>query len=381
MASKLFKKGHCDICELDKSHLQNLPCLKHHACRSCAAKLACLGPSVPVVDLHTCPICVISADEDIEPYTEDNDPFEIDFSGDLCNPRTNTPADLVPRQESPNSQQTFVHLASTRLLNRSLGAQPKLIPSNGHTENDKRYSDKDEPNIKTSAGVNPYASLYKNRRPNQGGYNASPPWAAAKSDSLDSVGSWRSSPGGLTQGDITDMGVVAMPERSSICSYTPGAVVATAGTLPPRSLLRQMQLRSDKSSASLGFQSESLTPIPLDVNVINPNDTSRVDHDDFASRYLFGQNMVGKKQEESRLVGPQKKKTLRGMAGPIIPGGVQKCNHSKSSVVAKPKNEKVFLLSFFKNVFGVQMKCCAKFTLSNPYFFCHRIILLKKPNK
>ena len=338
MASKLFKKGHCDICDLDKSHLQNLPCLKHHACRSCAAKLACLGPSVPVVDLHTCPICVISAAEDIEPYTEDNDPFEIGFSGDLCNPRTNTPADLVPRQQSPNSQQTFVRLASTRLLNRSLGAQPKLIPTNGDTENEN------ETNNKTPEGVNLYASLYKNRRPTQGGYNASPPWAAAKSDSLDSVGSWRSSPGGLTQGDITDMGVVALPQRSPICSYTPGAVVATAGTLPPRSLLRQMQLRRDESSASLGFQSESPTPIPLDVNVINPSDTSRIDDDDFASRYLFGKNTVEKKQEESRFVGPPKKKTLRGMAGPIIPGGVQKYNHPKTSVVAKPKNGKVFNL-------------------------------------
>ena len=347
MASKLFKQGHCDICDLDKSHLQNLPCLKHHACRSCAAKLACLGPSVPVVDLHTCPICVISAAEDIEPYTEDNDPFGIGFSGDLCNPRTNTPADLVPRQQSPNSQQTFVHLASTRLLNRSLGTQPKLIPTNGHTENEKRFRDQDETNrsCKTSEGVNPNASFYKNRRPNQVGYNASPPWAAAKSDSLDSVGSWRSSPGGLTQGDITDMGVVTLPQRSPVCSYTPGAVVATAGTVPPRSLLRQMQLRRDESSASLGFQSESPTPIPLDVNVLNPSDTSRVDDDDFASRYLFGQNTVEKKQEESGFVGPPKKKTLRGMAGPIIPAGVPKCNHPKTSVVAKPKNGKVFLVS------------------------------------
>ena len=347
MFSKQFSEGHCDICYIDSLHLQNLPCLKHYACRSCAAKIACFGPSVPEKNLHTCPICVISAAEDIEPYTEDLDPLGIGFTGELGNPRTNTPIYVEPRQQSPTSKQNFLQLASTRLLNEQVDTQPELACTSEtrkcttNTKQDNKTVDRPaSEDVKKPSCVKTQAKYLP---------APLPAWSATKSDSLDSVGSWRSSPGSLTQGDITDMGIVTLPQRSHVGTYTQGSVVRTEGSLSPRSLLkaqhemhcRQRQLLKDKVSTLQRLQSESPSPIALNVNVLDPNDTSSTDEDNPAARYLFEDDKSENKQEKSKFFGPQRKKGLRGMAGPITPGAAQKVNSPKRSVVAIPKPQKV----------------------------------------
>ena len=343
MSSKPPKIGHCDICDSDSLHLQNLPCLNHYACRSCAAKIACLGPSIPERDIHTCPICIVTAAEDVEPYTEDCDPLGIGFTGQFGNPRPNTPISTVPKQQS---QETFLNLASTRLLNGpvddtqskpTFASEPKQHATNG----EQVCVDKV---VHRSPDAKIHGTSYTNTKffP-----NPLPAWSASKSDSFDSLGSWRSSPASLTQGDITDMGIVTLPQRPNVGLHTQGAVLRTEGTLSPRSLLKAQhaihcKLRKESDSTFHGLQSQSPTQIGLNINVLDPDDTLELKDDNPAARYLFEDNTSENKQDEYRITGAPRKKSLRGMAGPIIPGGVQKSDVPKRSVVAILKDRKVF---------------------------------------